>query len=40
MMEEAAEGGQHLAAIPAIAEEMDRKGFGERDWTVMSKDNL
>jgi 3-hydroxyisobutyrate dehydrogenase len=43
MMEEAANANQHLAAIPAIAEEMDqwiRNGFGNSDWTVMAKGNL
>jgi 3-hydroxyisobutyrate dehydrogenase len=41
MMEEAANAGEHLAAIPAIAAEMDKwieKGFGESDWTVIAKD--
>ena len=43
MMEEAAKANQHLAAIPAIAAEMDRwitKGHGNNDWTVIAKDNL
>lgn len=43
MMEEAAAANQHLAAIPAIAAEMDQwiaKGFGSSDWTVIAKDNL
>jgi 3-hydroxyisobutyrate dehydrogenase len=43
MMEEAAVAGQHLTAVPAIAAEMDRwieKGFAEKDWTVIAKDNL
>jgi 3-hydroxyisobutyrate dehydrogenase len=43
MMEEAEAGKQHLAAIPAIAAEMDQwiaKGFGNSDWTVIAKDNL
>ena len=38
----AAQGGTHLAVIPAIAAEMDRwieKGFGNNDWTVIAKDN-
>ncbi len=43
MMEEAEKAGQHLAAIPAIAAEMDRwieKGHGQSDWTVIAKDNV
>lgn len=43
MMEEAEKAGQHLAAIPAIAKEMDKwidKGMGEKDWTVIAKENL
>lgn len=43
MMEEAEAAGKHLAAIPAIAKEMDKwigKGFGNSDWTVIAKDNL
>jgi 3-hydroxyisobutyrate dehydrogenase len=43
MMEEAEAGKQHLAAIPAIAAEMDRwiaQGFGNSDWTVIAKDNV
>jgi 3-hydroxyisobutyrate dehydrogenase len=41
MMEEAERNGQHLAAIPAIAAEMDRwiaKGHAHSDWTVIGKD--
>lgn len=43
MMEEAGAANQHLAAIPAIAAEMDRwieKGHAHSDWTVIAKDNL
>jgi 3-hydroxyisobutyrate dehydrogenase len=43
MMEEAECGGQQLAAIPAIAAEMDRwiaQGQAHKDWTVIAKDNL
>ncbi len=43
MMEEAEAGKGHLAAIPAIAAEMDqwiKKGFGNSDWTIIAKDNL
>ncbi|PBQ32788.1 6-phosphogluconate dehydrogenase [Sphingobacteriaceae bacterium] len=43
MMEEANAANQHLAAIPAIAAEMDKwidKGFGNNDWTVIAKDNV
>lgn len=43
MMEEAEASGKHLAAIPAIAAEMDQwieKGFGTSDWTVIAKDNV
>lgn len=43
MMEEAEAAGKHLTAIPAIAREMDQwvgKGFGDKDWTVIAKDNL
>jgi 3-hydroxyisobutyrate dehydrogenase len=43
MMEEAEKSGQHLATIPAIADEMDKwieKGFGEKDWTVIAKENI
>lgn len=41
MMQEAENGGMPLAAIPAIAREMDRwieKGYGNNDWTVIAKD--
>lgn len=43
MMEEAEAVNKHLTAIPAIAKEMDQwigKGFGNKDWTVIAKDNL
>jgi 3-hydroxyisobutyrate dehydrogenase len=43
MISEAENAGQHLAALPAIAAEMDRwieKGHGQSDWTVIAKDNL
>lgn len=43
MMEEAERGSMRLAAIPAIAQEMDRRiaqGHAEDDWTVMAKDAL
>ncbi len=43
MMEEAARVNQRLAAIPAIAAEMDRwieKGHGNSDWTVIAKDSI
>lgn len=43
MMEEAAKTNQHLTAIPAIAKEMDKwieNGCGEKDWTVIAKNNL
>jgi 3-hydroxyisobutyrate dehydrogenase len=43
MMEEAEGADRHLAAIPAIAAEMDRwieKGCSDKDWTVIAKENL
>ena len=43
MISAAEQGGGHLAALPAIAAEMDRwieKGFGNYDWSVIAKDNL
>jgi 3-hydroxyisobutyrate dehydrogenase len=43
MMEEAEKGGRPLAAIPAIAAEMDRwiaLGQAHKDWTVIASDNL
>jgi 3-hydroxyisobutyrate dehydrogenase len=43
MIEEAENAGQHLAALPAIAAEMDRwikKGHGKDDWTVIAKGNV
>jgi 3-hydroxyisobutyrate dehydrogenase len=42
-LEEARQGGVHLAVLPAIAVEMDRyiaKGHGSDDWTVIGKDAL
>jgi 3-hydroxyisobutyrate dehydrogenase len=42
-LEEAQQGGIHLAVLPAIAVEMDRyiaKGHGSDDWTVIGKDAL
>lgn len=42
-LEEAKQGGIHLAVLPAIAVEMDRyiaKGHGSDDWTVIGKDAL
>ncbi|MCW3121864.1 MAG: NAD(P)-dependent oxidoreductase [Flavipsychrobacter sp.] len=41
MMQEAERGGTSLAAIPAIAAEMDKwiaRGHGSNDWTVIAKD--
>lgn len=43
MIEEAQTVNQHLATIPAIANEMDKwiaKGYGSSDWTIIAKDNL
>jgi 3-hydroxyisobutyrate dehydrogenase len=43
MMEAAESGGRPLAAIPAIAAEMDRwiaQGQAHKDWTVIAKDNI
>jgi len=43
MMAEAEKTGAHLVAIPAIAAEMDKwieKGYGNKDWSVMAKDNI
>lgn len=43
MIEEAAKGNAHLAALPAIAAEMDRwieKGHAKSDWTVIAKDSV
>jgi 3-hydroxyisobutyrate dehydrogenase len=43
MMEEADKSSQHLTAIPAIANEMDKwiaQGNAHKDWTVITKDNL
>jgi 3-hydroxyisobutyrate dehydrogenase len=41
MIEAAAEGGETLAVLPAIAQVMDRfiaRGHAHDDWTVISKD--
>lgn len=43
MMEEAARAGKTLTVIPAIAKEMDKwieKGYRNKDWSVIAKDNL
>jgi 3-hydroxyisobutyrate dehydrogenase len=43
MLGEAEKSGAHLTVIPAIAEEMDRwieKGYGQKDWSVIAKDNV
>jgi len=43
MMEEAEKGHRTLAVLPAIATEMDRwiaQGQGNKDWSVIAKDNL
>jgi 3-hydroxyisobutyrate dehydrogenase len=43
MMEEADKSGNPLAALHAIASEMDKwiaQGHGHKDWTVIAKDNL
>lgn len=44
LMLEAAEAGEkHLAALPSIAAEMDRHieaGLGNKDWTVIARENL
>jgi 3-hydroxyisobutyrate dehydrogenase len=43
MIAAAEQGGARLAAIPAIAAEMDkwiRAGYGNYDWSVIAKDNL
>lgn len=43
MINEAGKAGTHLAAIPAIAAEMDKwiaAGHANQDWTVIAKDNL
>jgi 3-hydroxyisobutyrate dehydrogenase len=43
MMEEAGSANQHLAALPAIAAEMDKwiaRGHGSSDWTVIAHDNV
>lgn len=43
MLNEAKQSGTHLAVIPAIATEMDKwiaKGYGDKDWSVIAKDNI
>ncbi|MBS1519598.1 MAG: NAD(P)-dependent oxidoreductase [Bacteroidetes bacterium] len=43
MLSEAEKHNAHLAAIPAIAAEMDKwieKGYGSQDWSVIAKDNI
>jgi 3-hydroxyisobutyrate dehydrogenase len=43
MMEEAKQSDAHLTIIPAIATEMDKwieKGYGDKDWSVIAKDNI
>jgi 3-hydroxyisobutyrate dehydrogenase len=43
MLEEAKQSDAHLAIIPAIAAEMDKwiaKGYGDKDWSVIAKDNI
>ena len=43
MMEEAKLADAHLAIIPVIAAEMDKwieKGYGNKDWSVIAKDNI
>jgi 3-hydroxyisobutyrate dehydrogenase len=43
MMAEAEKHNAHLAAMPAIAAEMDKwieKGYGSQDWSVIAKDNI
>lgn len=43
MIAEAQKHNAHLAAIPAIATEMDKwieKGYGSQDWSVIAKDNI
>lgn len=43
MIAEAEKHNAHLAAIPAIAAEMDKwieKGYGNQDWSVIAKDNI
>jgi len=43
MMAEAEKHNAHLAAIPAIAAEMDKwidKGYGSQDWSVIAKENI
>jgi len=43
MLKEAEQSGAHLTVIPAIAAEMDRwiaKGYGDKDWSVIAKDNI
>lgn len=43
MLEEAKQADTHLAVIPSIAAEMDKwidKGYGDKDWSVIAKDNI
>jgi len=43
MLEEAKQSDAHLAVIPAITAEMDNwieKGYGDKDWSVIAKDNI
>lgn len=43
MLKEAGKSDTHLAVIPAVAAEMDNwieKGYGDKDWSVIAKDNI
>ena len=43
MLEEAKQSDTYLTVIPAIAAEMDKwidKGYGNKDWSVIAKDNI
>lgn len=43
MMQESEKGGVPLKVIPAVAKEMDawiEKGYGNKDWMVIGKDNI
>jgi len=43
MLKEAGQSDAHLTIIPVIADEMDKwiaKGFGNKDWSVIAKDNV
>ena len=43
MMHEAQAANKHLAALPAIAAEMDKwieKGYGNNDWAIIAKENV